>query len=312
MRLHPISALSRTIAAAGVLLASAFADLNAQVVADFSGGTGTSLPDQYVGKEGDGWTRSWYSLMSSGNITLNGVVTDSNPLKSGGNYLQVTTGQTGGNGSQQNTSLGRRYTNHGEVDTTKEHVISFDLRIDSWTIGSVNPGSQFIGIYGNTTASMGNNFTSSSTWMIRVFAGETGNASALTWAAYDGNRDGGSYNTGNLQDIGSGLAFRLGVTYSFTIINNPITGSYKVTVADGETTVSTSEWLGYRTSNWGEDYSDDLWTVWHEQTLNQSDGATFSIDNIHINAIPEPGTLSLVGLVLVGSVFSRRLLRRRS
>jgi len=310
MNIKKISALPKTVAVAGVLLASAFVNLNAQIVANFSDGTGSSLPDQYVGAAGDGWARSWYSLTSSGNISISGALDDSKPLNDGGKYLQVTTSQTGGGGSQQNTSLGRKYTTYGSVDTSKAHIISFDLRIDSWAIGSTNPGSQFIGIYGNTTANMGNNFTSTSSWMIRVFAGASGNASAQTWAAYDGARDGSAYSTSNLQDIGSGLTLQLGVTYSFTIINDPTTGSYKVTITDGETTVSTDGWLGYRTSNWGENYDDDLWTVWHQQTLNINDGAKFSVDNISIAAVPEAGSLSLVGVVLVGSVCLKRLQRK--
>lgn len=311
MIMKNISALPQTLAFASILLATACLNLNAQITADFSGGMGTTQPDQYVGTDGDGWARSWYSLTSSSNISIGGAIQTSDPVNGGGNYLQVTTNQTGNDGAQQNTSLGRKYTNYGDVSTTAAHQISFDLRIDSWTVGEANPGSQFIGIYGNTTGSMGNNFTNNSTWMIRVYAGNSGGATALTWAAYDGSRNGSGYNSSNLEDIGSGLTMEIGTTYSFTITNDPTTGSYMVSVSDGETVVSTADWLGYRTANWGEGYTDDLWTVWHEQTLNLNDGAEFSVDNISITAIPEASSFSFVGFALLGLLYFKRLKRTR-
>lgn len=281
---------------------------HAQISANFSDGNGTDQVNQYQGSAGAGWSGGWQTNTSSTlNFSLDATASDTNPIPGSDYSLQINVDQTGSDDNQRNAGVGRRYTDFGGVDTTARHIIQFDMRIDSWD-NNGNTASKIIGANGTVDrVSPPNNFVDDSTWLVRVFAGNSGGATSYTWAAYDGARNQGSYQSSNLLNIGTGMTVNLGTVYSFTVDNDPVNGSYKVSVTDGITTVSTPDWLGYRTSKWGDNDPGDPWLNFQAQTRNDGDSSQFTVDNINIAPIPEPHTFAAIaGLAALGIAYLRR------
>lgn len=266
----------------------------------------------YPGSAGSGWAGGWGTSTgaggtgSSGTATASASASSASPLKDGGSYLSFTGGTSAtGDRTQYNSSASRRYGSFAEVNTLQDHVITFDFRIDSLT--GFDSSSDFVGIFGQTGATFSNNFNNTSSWAVRVFAGEqTGGTPAYAWMAHDGDRAGGSYSGGNLVALRDGggqtLVAEAGIVYSVTVINRVTAGTYDVYVTDGSTTVSATG-LGYRTANWGANAVETPAISFQSQVNETGNSAAFSVDSIHIGTsqIPEPSTAGLlIGVVALG------------
>lgn len=111
-----------------------------KIIAHFTGGNGTDVPDQYKGSTGDGWASAWDDIG-----TISATVVTTSELDNGGRYLQVTSAG-GGEG------VNRRFGSDSIVDTTSEvYTVEANLRIDSAGVENMQFGVRSGGTLINTT-----------------------------------------------------------------------------------------------------------------------------------------------------------------
>ncbi len=269
--------------------------VQAQVIANFTDGTGTSSVDQYAGKSGSGWAAGWVTSApgDSGNFTAS--VQNTSQLKSGGNYLSATLTTT----ATRLGAVSRDYTTNGTFTSlTSPYVIRFDYRLDSWS--NLDNSSDFIDIFDRNTVGQG--FGGDATWGIRAYGANTGTALANKWSFYNGGKDGASFNTSLY--VSSTMSVVVGTTYSFSIAVDPVAKTYIVTIDNGTTSISSSA-MGFRTAGTASTLN------FGAQTTGATDSMTFSVDNISIGvaAIPEPATAGL--LIGAAAMFLTAFGRRR-
>jgi hypothetical protein len=130
----PQSRLARFTATAAVfaaIVALGGAAVQADIVAEFTDGNGTSSPDQYEGTAGDGWLTPWRAgERGFGGLTWNNSVVSTNPLAGAGNYLSaqaIPDRNFFADGLVQ-----RQYGEGGStgVEYASEHTISWRFRVD--------------------------------------------------------------------------------------------------------------------------------------------------------------------------------------
>ncbi len=258
----------------GIFLASALSLSGATISANFTGGNGTSTFDQVPGIAGSGWSGNWTNgNLAAANISFSAAASPE-LTAGGGNHLKATI-----TGVNTDSGVGRSFiVNSGTagVDGTKPVTITFDFRLDSATSG-FSGSSEHITLNGNsaTVSSSG-----TSTWLLRVPAGAT-----PQWQGYNGTRDGGSYNAARL--VNSGMAAVPGVTYRFTIDVVPSTGTYGVTISNGNSTVTMPS-LGFRSSTKA---LGDTFGIFARKDA-AGDTLAFAVDNLAISGEtptpPEP------------------------
>ena len=247
---------------------------NAAVVANFTDGNGSSLPDQYVGTAGAGWTTAWTSTNST---VLTGNVTNASQLSGGGNYLSLALTQgTGGV-----TYINRTWSNTA-VPYSGSLTLSWSFRLDS-PMTSFNAQADVFHFY--------DGLGGGASFLISGFGATTGNAIGQTWAFYNGNRDGAAWNGNNY--VSTGISITTGTVYTFSVSLDPATRSWTGTVSNG-TSSYTSSALGFRTSA----YSANGTFILGMQESNTSKNLTASFDSLSI--VPEGQTWALAtfGLML--------------
>lgn len=272
----------KLIASITLALSCAATLSQAQIVANFTDGTGTSSVDQYNGIAGSGWATPW-GTTDQILPNLSPAVINSSPVNGGGNYLSVTTTTLNDN------ALGRQF--DGLTPSLTSVSYSFDLRIDS--LVGWDAANDYLTVHANNSLTT-YNVSSASSFIIRAFgASPAAGKNANEWLFYNGASNGGGYSAANF--INSGMAVTAGTTYSFTIINDPTTKKYSVSIFDGVNTVSGSD-LGWRAST----ASSAL--AFNHKVNTAGDSLTYSLDNIVIQAVPEPTSISLAllsGLSLI-------------
>lgn len=296
-----------TLAALAGLLALAVTPASAVVISDdFSGYTanpGINLSNNPggggpwlgnattgFGPTGAGWLIGWRNASDNANGSTSGYVLNANPpVTGGGNYFSYTVNTAAGN-TVAASSLARAY-NATEVSAggTAAFSTSFDFRADSVTGGPVRFNL-------SNSNSRTANYDSTATWVLSAYDGY--------WHVGDG--------PGN-NFVSTGMALTVGVTYSITVHENPVTKEWSVSIFNGATSVSLTE-LAYRTANWttgGGSITDARWLTFSasEVISGASIGAsaTFSVDNIVISSIPEPSALALLlGTGVLGAALVRR------
>ena len=181
---------------AAIALAAAFAaaapDAQGAIVANFTDGNGTALPDQFAGTSGAGWATGWGSV---GTTTGTGVVNTS-PLAGGGNYLQVVDDAT-----STNLFVRRQYASAGEVNVAQPHTISLSYRFDG-SIAQFTDFNDRIAIFGDTAAQTTSGATN--TWLIGVAGSNTGAGAGQSvfpgeWYFFDNNGS-NAFATSNMFD----------------------------------------------------------------------------------------------------------------
>ncbi len=262
---------------------------HAAIIADFSGGDGTSQPDQYRGIAGDGWSGPWGFRSGSDGTTAIGVQS-SNPFPGGGNYLQVQFTKTSAGGGSNRAGVARQFLTTGEdsVSTLQAYTISFDFRADSLT-GWGQSGDQ-IAFSSETTTTIGA-FGVSAPWSLLI-RGDTG------WVVTDGNGVGGVTNL-NFSSLGL-TSLTPNTVYSIGVFIDPANNGYDLTITTGGTTyraseLNNNELLGFRTNA-----DAAAANVLQFRTLAEgaSDAVTFSLDNIAV--VPEPSTAAFLFPVMIG------------
>jgi hypothetical protein len=141
--------------------------------------------------------------------------------------------------------------------------------------------------------------SANSTFIIRAYGdGSGGAAQALAWGAYDGEKNNLGFSASKFQNMGMLIAAN--TTYSFTIDIHADTLDYDISIFNGTTTVSLAD-RGWRSTLDGT--GTDLVFLGKQ---SGSDGLSYGIDNISISVIPEPGSLTLLGLAGLAMLRRRR------
>ena len=198
--------------------------------------TGTSSYDQFRGTAGGGWEAGWVDGKGAVDAGASGVVSNTNPVNGGGNYLTIsdTDGIANNNfsGYQRELSL----TSPG-VDLYTTSTLSLDIRMES----AVNDGTQVVFWNSGDGAGLGgpNGFET------RAFNSN----GAVQWTFRDG-----------AARVDSGVNLIQGHTYSFdlTLYATPANTNttYDITVTDlDNSATATSTGLTYR--NAGSVYDGD-------------------------------------------------------
>lgn len=264
------------------------------ITADFSGGDGNTLPDQWQGTAGNGWVDAWARRIGSNSISTFGVQ-NSNPFGSGGNYLEVNYAKTAAAGSNR-TGVARQFQNSGPsgINLTKPYEIQFQFRVDSLT-GWDASTDQFA-FSSEATTTIGGLGTDAP-WALWL-RGDNG------WSVGDGNGVGGVTYL-NFSSLGLSTV-TVGQIYAIHVFVDPLAQGYDLTITAGVDTYRASdlnggELLGFRTNATAADAN-----VLQYRVLmgGATDAVTWSLDSIAV--VPEPGSAFLC----LGAL-SYFLLRRR-
>ncbi len=293
-------------AVTGFLMAGALTS-QAAIIADFSGGEGTTSANQYRGTAGEGWTAGWSFRTGSGGSTETPSTTvikveNTAPLTpGGGNYLKVAYQRYIASGSNR-AGVARPFATSGEtgVDVTQAYTISFDFRVDSLTGWDLNTDQ--IAFSSESTTTIGS-FASTAPWALWLRADEPG------WQVRNGNGAGGGSFL-DFADIGLDT-IEIGAVYSITVEMDPLAGKYDLTISVGNKIYRASqlnggEWLGFGGSGAQAAASNVL--QFRATMSGVGDEVSWSMDNIRVASIPEPGSVAL-GLGGLAGVFW--MLRRR-
>ncbi|HYE18408.1 MAG TPA: PEP-CTERM sorting domain-containing protein [Tepidisphaeraceae bacterium] len=291
--------LSRRRAAAAVaaslLAVSAPLTARAAIVADFTDGNGTALPDQWTGVAGSGWATAWGS---SGSAAGTGVVNTS-PLDGGGNYLQFVD-----NTATTPAYIRRQYATSGDVNITQPYRISLRYRFDG-TMGDFTAFNDRLAIFGDPGAVTSS--ATSNTWLVGVAGGNSGASASQSvfpgnWYMYDNN---GSTDFATSNMVDTGLALVGGRVYGITVDVDPTTGTYDATIDDGVNPAFTASDLTFRR---GAGASSASWFHVSGNATAATDNSAFSLDGVVISPVPEPSTAALL---LIGAGLLGRRGRRR-
>jgi len=244
---------------------------HAQITEDFSSYT-VGDNAEFLGTIDTDWLSTWRS--AGNNATGSGIIANTSPLNSGGNYLSGTVNTNAGT-SITSATLGRAY-NADTISSvgTSAYTMSFDFRADTAT------ATERYDIF-DSKVRASTSSTSATTWRVAAYDGK--------WYASDGS-------SSTLTD--TGLAFAAGTTYSFDITQDPTNLLWGLTVTDGTTTESIAD-LATRTSTWGTggDTTGGRWITFAASEFGTALGTTdalFSVDSIAIAAIPEPQAIALI------------------
>lgn len=240
------------------------------IVADFTGGAGTTSVDQLDGKAGDGWTGGWNKI---GGTTV-GTLTNATPINGGGNYLAITNLEPTGGGYT------REVTSFADINfATSIYTLELDFRIDS----AIHNNMQ-MGLRGGNGVNTGSDVL--------------GNIKAVndTWRVINGNGSGGS------NDVNTGMAVISGDTYHVEFQFDPNTLTYILTLdnLDDELPAYVSGVLNWRRTT--VDLTPTFFIGKQFDTGNP--GGDISFDSLLIS-VPTPAALP-AGLSLLGLLVMRR------
>lgn len=249
----------------------------ATIIADFTAGNTSSAVDGYVGMAGDGWSGAWQTKTT--NTTINSAsVTNTSPLTpTSGNYLAIQTSNAANAGNPA-MAVNRQYgAAGGGVSLTSPTTFSFLFRPDT---GSSADYRYYIFDASAASASTG----SICTWTIAAIGGY--------WQVLNGNRAGGITST-----ITTPVALTLGTTYGFTVVTDPLTQTWGITISDvNGTALYTNSSLGFRSS--ATSLGGYLAFGVADSTPATASSFGYSVDSIAI--VPEPGVASLAALGFIG------------
>lgn len=288
---------------------------SAAVIANFADGNdntatvnpGVNAPtaDSFKGAaNAGGWATSW-SQTTTGTIASNSTqVLNTTPLTTGSdNYLNLNyTGSASGAAVHEV----RQYANTaGGVDTTAEHAVSFQFRLDSALSNrSLTDSNDFVRFYDNTSAA-GTGSTATS-WQI-VAAGAAGQTDGVHFRL--GAGDGGA--AGGQTSIDTGILLAQNTVYSISVDVHPVTGTFNAatnfptwdaTISDGVHTF-TQTGLRFRDNA----LTSGRFLQFGGGTNGANEQLSMSIDNLQIANTPEPTAVGL--LAMAGTMLLRR--RRR-
>lgn len=286
MHHFPLTRRLRLSLLAATLALGFCAGSRADVIANFTGGTGTASADQYAGTSGSGWNAGWNSTRVGP-----GTVVNTSPLSGGGgNYLHIdhSVGAVSGN-----FDVSRAWQN-AAVSYTQPLTLSWQVRYDGDSDGN---DSTFTSTSDQLVFADGSVGTGS-TFFIAVFGANSGSAVAKNWAFYNGLNN-TTLDTSRYVD--SGITLTVGTVYTFNATMSPTTATWVGSVSDG-TNSFTSGTLNFRSAATSAAGTFSF----RSAQSNSADGMQVSLDSISIAAIPEPTALSLLGVGVLAITIGKR------
>ena len=276
-----------------------------QVVANFDGGNDDTVVDAYPGMAGNGWSNAWRGGLFEGTCVETITVNSASPVHAGdGNYMTLSV--TNDDDAVASYGISRNYKADGGLDFTKNHSISFTVRIDEPDIGSpyfdmmTSVDDKYILTSSDTEEGLVN---PTDTYAIFAQGADGAGIVAQHWTLVDGSNDG---DLANCTYVDSGISLTTGGVYDFTITYDVDAKTYDVTIDDGVNTPVTVTDLGWITAD------DVVGGYLHFSTsaAGQWDTRSLSLDNVLIetsSAVPEPSTMiGLIALLLAGLALARR------
>ena len=299
LTMHPASSLARSaVRHAALALVLSVAPLSAQIVANFTGGTGTTVVDAYAGTAGNGWLAGWGSTFSAASLST------TSPLNGGGNYVSTLSAAGTSADNLLFRQLNASTAAANGVSLSAPVRLKFDFRLDTSALAA----GEFV------TINMGGNsspFSSTNTaFAIRAYGSNTGNATAGKWSFYNGTTTTNTASDNNW--VSSSMDLVSGRVYSFTVditpnasaaANSGQIGTYTVSIFDGTSTVSSTA------LNWRSNTATTVPTIlnFHAKDNSATTSVGFSVDSISLAAVPEPASFAaLSGLAILGFAASRR------
>jgi hypothetical protein len=242
------------------------AKAQAQIIADFTGGNGTSASDQYKGVAGNGWLNAW-GTTGIGATLAGTVASGTSSLNKGGNYLSMTATYT--SGTLGTGYLGREFSG-AVVPVTAPLTYSWTFSTATYNSSTTYNFFDLVGAGGGTGPT--------STWGIKETGGED-------WSYTAGTGSGGA------TAVATTMAAVAGDVYPFTINSNPTNDTYSFTIKDMTTgsMYTSPTGIAYRGTAQGK--SDG--TFLEFGTALSSDSTSFNLANISISANARSGALLL-------------------
>jgi hypothetical protein len=306
------------------------------IVAYFDGGGSDATPvtnvvDAYTGMVGDGWSSEWTRMTSRGGNPTVQVLNSSELTTGSGNYLDIVS--PADSDGETRASVCRGYNDGATIDITKPIQYKMTVRINEDTTSSSatfdhwdRDHYQIVEYTRSDSSTSGSRYG----WGI-VAHGMAENArdgetvDQAEWRFADTSNYAAFSEYGLTQssfplDGGTGIYAVQGGVYEMTVQVNPDLGtghgnwSASIEVLDDP--------YGYNAAKGGVTYysrsnmtwrkSSDLpggWLNFYTWTKSVDDTRAWSIDNIEISQIPEPSTMVLL---LIGMLGASSIRRRRS
>lgn len=279
-----------------ISVAAAIPEARSAVIADFSGGDGTTQPDQYKGVAGNGWADAWGSRNGSGGTTTIGVE-NTNPFGSGGNYLQLDYLRSTAGGSNR-AGVARTFETGtaGGINMTSPYTISFDFRADTLTVFNTSADQFAFSSESSTTIGA---FGPDAPWSLLI-RGDTG------WVVTNGNGSGGVTNL-NFSSLGL-TSLTVNTIYTIKIFIDPLNSAYDLTITTGGNTYRASDLNGNQLLGFRTNATAASANVLQFRSTNDAvgDEQKWSLDNIAV--VPEPHTAALFlgGMICMAWKFRQR------
>lgn len=276
---------------AGIAWLATSISSSASAIANFTGGNGTSEPDQFFGIAGDGWADAWSRRVGS-QSTSTFTVTDDNPFGAGeGNYLQINYERTAIGSGNNRTGVARTFlTGDGAIDMTKPYTISFDFRADT-LVGWDSSADQIVFSSESTTTISG--VGADTPWALTI-RGDNG------WSVMNGNGSGGIANL-NFSDLGL-TTLSTNTIYQIGVFIDPINKGYDLTITTGGNTYRASELNGNQLLGFRNDLTATNANVLQFRSYTGELGTmNWSLDNIAV--VPEPTATAILIPCIVGMSF---------
>ncbi|HBO46076.1 MAG TPA: hypothetical protein DD670_19565 [Planctomycetaceae bacterium] len=257
------------------------------IVADFSGGTGNSLADQFPGAAGSGWTTAWgHREAESEGVRCSALVERIRPLRDGGDYLRLLAERESGTKAVRR-ALERHLELAGQVDLTKPHVVSFDFRVDK--IAGFSERNDYLILCNNSIPEAAPRTGVASGWHIRIDGVDHKDARAKHWSFLSGGEQ------KREEYIGSRIPVVEGAVYSFRVLVEPEAQRWmpSISVDGGPWTKFAA--MGMRSPGTAREYG--YWpilAVWWKMdgkySKDERETIGFSIDSVRISPADEVPT----------------------
>jgi hypothetical protein len=273
-------------AAGALLLAVAGAQVASADVStlNFDGGDGSSTFDQYTGVAGSGWSTAWTTVTNSAAAGSDagdtGVTSDSPLYSGGGDYLQAGF----------NTPS----------DLTGTPAWSYSRQLDSSSINLFSTVTY--NFYFRTDSSISD--AGYQIFSRNADSASVGTSSSDTWEIFS-DSDSWKLRSGDLQ-VDTNVLINAGEVYEFSIVSDPTTQTWTVTIAGSGENSYTSDVLDYRSDTATSEGSFLEFAI-QDKDAADADSVYFSLDKVSVSSIPEPMNSSmLLGLLALSALALRK------
>jgi hypothetical protein len=287
---------------AGFFLATTTA-ARADIIADFTGGNGTSTADSFTGEAGSGWAAAWGETSTTGSNTSTVLSSTTFPFPSGGsNYLSLQWTSASSNGATTADTVRRNFvtnTGSGGISVTTPYTTSFYYQLNSSSRHTGDSVNLFATV---NTAGTGN---TNQEWAMY-----SSGTSPNDWMLQGGNGLG----TGGLNaSVDTGLPLVTCDIYLISVTVLPVTGTFNintnyptwgVTITDQTASTSFSD-LGLRFRD--NNLYAGPYLNFYDLAGGNGEVMDESLGNLDItNNVPEPASISLLALTGAFGLARRR------